>query len=195
MPKQKIICFYIGDMKIDYNEYIIINSKDINSMVSKNLENKTYVANVKELGLRANNIKDIIDNANNPIIFIFDKKPDWYKDVKDKVELIDKSDNIDFMKIIELILFEKDRDKVLEILNTNKISHEPILKWFYGCYDKLNQNNIIIIDYIDDLLYKCNEKYLNVLFSKMTPEKKPYNIFQFLGSYKFKKDKKEIEEK
>ncbi len=188
MAKEKIICFYIGDLKIDYKDYIVLDTKDINSMINKNIEGKTYVVNVKELGLRANDIKQIILNANNPIILVFDKLPEYYKDFKDKIELIDKSNNIDYMKIIEMILFEKDRAKVLNILNNENIAYESILKWFYGCYNKFCDENLEIINNIDNMLYKCNSKYLNVLLSNMKPEKKPYNIWQFLGKYRFKKE-------
>ncbi|HNQ19710.1 MAG TPA: hypothetical protein PKI46_01470 [Bacteroidales bacterium] len=189
----KNIVFYVGDLQYNKNDYIVIDSNDKSLMVSKNIENKPYLINTKELNLREKDIKEIINGANNRIVFTFDKKPSYIKDVKDKVEVIDESEKaIDLIGILELILFEKDRSKVLDILNKQKsVAYNVILKWLYGCYAKLKPENLAILDEIDTMIFKANPCYINALFASIQSEKKPYNIFQFIGKYRFKKEEKE----
>lgn len=186
----KKITFYIGDFISDYDKYICIDVKDLSLILSKNIENKPYLINSKELNLRKDDIKSIVSNSNTELVIVFNTKPEWIKEFKDKVEIIDKSDKKkDFIYLLELILFEKDRDKVLNELNNNSsIPYHLVLKWCYGCYKKFNQKNLEILDEIDTMIFKAKPQYINVMFSSMLPEKKPFNIWQFLGKYKFKKE-------
>jgi hypothetical protein len=182
--------FYIGDFKYNNDDYIVIESNDKSLMVSKNIEKKPYLINVKELSLREKDVKEIIQFANNHIVFVFDKKHSYFNDVKDKVELQDNSDKkIDLIGLMELILFEKDRSKVLDILNKEKsIGYNVILKWLYGCYAKIKPENLAILDEIDTMIFKADKKYINAMLASLQPEKKPHNIFQFIGKYRFKKE-------
>jgi hypothetical protein len=180
--------FFIGDFKPDsVNDYTYVDDYNINQICQRNIGFKTLIINVSQFRLDKRKIEFLCKNSLNNIVFVFNKIPDYKID---GVEFIKQGTIIDdnLFKIIEMIMFEKDRNLVLNYLNKlSSIPYHVILKWLYGTFNKIESSNLEILDYVDNLIYKYDKKYINILLSKIEPQNKPKVIWQFLGKYRYKK--------
>lgn len=187
-----MIEFIVGDYSLKEDD-ILVSSFTLN-VIYKNEYNqdKTFVLYAEELKLDKEKIQFIIENATSNLkIITVDTKPTKGLRAKTKAYTLDKhnyEETLSPFDLAKIFVTERDRDKVLDLLITNKPSLWLPIKALIGNQKQLCTENVKNIAFLDTYQWKCNQE---ILYYFIAYKLKIENYIKYLN-WPWPKKKEEI---